>query len=134
MTNTQAKDIHTQYSNLLDLEYDKQPLIFKPELQKSPRGGFAGKKSCSNHLSLEAMKQGVKFQRHILKILYTFVVTNNSNYGHIACHSGRVDQLMIPGCMLVRSEPFTVYNYSVLITSTSPSILCIYLPIIYMYM
>ena len=38
---------------------------------------------------------------------------------------------MIPGCTLVRSEPFTVH--SVLITSTSPSILYIYLPIIYIY-
>ena len=53
--NAQAKDIQTRYNDLL--EYDKQPLVFKPILQRSPHGRFARKKARSGHLSVEAMKR-----------------------------------------------------------------------------
>lgn len=54
VTNAQAREIQRLYDDLL--EYDKWPILFKPQLQRTSCGRFARKKR-SGHVSLEAMKR-----------------------------------------------------------------------------
>ena len=54
VTNAQAREIQKLCDDLL--EYDKQPIVFKPRLQRSSCGRFARSKR-SGHISLKAMKQ-----------------------------------------------------------------------------
>ena len=64
VTNAQAEEIKKRYSDLL--EYDKRPVMFRPCLQKAPRGRFGSRKgNRSGHTSLEAMQRWVPTYNYV---------------------------------------------------------------------
>lgn len=54
VTTSQAQDIEDLYDRLVD--YDKTPILFKPQPLRPSRGRF-GRKMQSGHMSVEAMKR-----------------------------------------------------------------------------
>ena len=55
VTNTQAEELKSLYSNLLS--YDKKPITFQPRQIKRTRGRFARSKNRVGHVGIDAMKR-----------------------------------------------------------------------------
>ena len=55
ITNAQAKNIKTLYSQLM--EFDKSPITFKPRPVKPARGRFGRSKNRVGHDTVDAMKR-----------------------------------------------------------------------------